>query len=93
MTTWQIGDSGTGDNFLKPVNDDDYGDGCDADQLAFRALTEEYDQLEQEFSRLEDAHKNFNRTVAELEKYQNDCFKEIKHQKYRMAQIKSQLIK
>lgn len=53
--------------------------------------TEELDVLDQEFVRLEDAQRNFNKCVNELQKHQNECFKELKHQKYRLSQIKDQL--
>lgn len=53
--------------------------------------TEELDLLDQEFTRLEDAQRNFTKSINELQKYQSDCFKEMKHQKYRLTQIKDQL--
>ena len=59
--------------------------------LGLRACSDEIDSLELEFQRLDDASRNFNRALNDLQKYQNECFKEIKHQKYRLHQIKDQL--
>lgn len=58
---------------------------------SLRSCSEEFDTLEQEYQRLEDAQRNFNRSIIEMQRHQNECFKEIKHQKYRMKQIKDQL--
>lgn len=40
---------------------------------------------------LQDVHKLYQNTINELNKYQNQCFKEIHHQKYRLSQIKRSL--
>lgn len=48
---------------------------------------EDLDLLDSEFTRLDYASKSFNKSLNEMQKSQTECFKEIKHQKYRMSQI------
>lgn len=63
----------------------------DPKTASLRLQSEELDSLDQEYQRLEDAQRNFNRSIIEMQRHQNECFKEIKHQKYRIGQIREQL--
>ncbi|KAJ6216541.1 hypothetical protein RDWZM_007698 [Blomia tropicalis] len=58
-----------------------------------RSCSDDIDLLDVEYQRLEEAQRNFQRSINEMQKHQNECFKEIKHQKYRLGQIKEQLKK
>lgn len=63
----------------------------DPKTASLKVQSEELDSLDQEYQRLEDAQRNFNRSIIEMQRHQNECFKEIKHQKYRINQIREQL--
>lgn len=63
----------------------------DSKTASLAAQSEELDSLDQEYQRLEDAQRNFNRSIIEMQRHQNECFKEIKHQKYRINQIRESL--
>lgn len=56
-----------------------------------QSVSDELDVLDQEFQRLEEAHRNYNKSLNDLQKYQNECLKEVKHQKYRLKQIRDGL--
>lgn len=56
-----------------------------------KSTAEELDVLDSEFTRLDYSSRAFYKSLNEMLKNQQDCFKEIKHQKYRLSQIKEQL--
>lgn len=62
-------------------------------QSSLKTCSDELDVLDTEFQLLDAANRNFCKTLNEMQKYQNECFKELKHQKYRISQIKDMLKK
>lgn len=56
-----------------------------------KSSADELDVLDSEFQRLDYANRAYFKSLNEMLKNQNDCFKEIKHQKYRLSQINDQL--
>ena len=56
-----------------------------------KTSSDDLDLLDSEFQRLDYANRAYFKSLNEMLKNQNDCFKEIKHQKYRLSQINDQL--
>lgn len=56
-------------------------------------IYDEWKVLDNEYQRLEESHKSYQNSINEFSKLQNQCLKEINHQKYRINQLKQSILK